>query len=404
MGEPKEDTIREGRDLKSDIMLAAVAMTMAASACSPRITKDSKEQDSPRVPMAEVYMPQEVADSQHFFQKDAQEKSVVSEASLLEQGINENVSEILELTPGLHFNEEGEVIYVDKEGESAPLLIKETDRHKVYPYEELNDVKLFVIHYDSAPLLNVYGVPRTVDNTLNGLNDPNRLPSTHFCVDASPINTDPVLRSDWLENGEGQGIIVSQDLASKGRHVSIGVELSTGRPDETRIDTVGMLEQLSIDSNLIDFVKTNDRDFDGSTLGVEQVGSNFSINFPEQFPSNQQIANVIGLSRAVASEHDLSIWDIVGHNEIQEKSDPGDEYMLTLRYVLALSYMENKGDLPEDFLGGMTPEQFFPKLKEYAILQMGEEKYAAWNEIYGMDNVISFLQGGVGSVNLEVSK
>jgi len=59
--------------------------------------------------------------------------------------------------------------------------------------------------------------------------------------------------------------------------------------------------------------------------------------------------------------------------------------MLTLRYLLGLSYGLNSDGYPEDFLGADSFPEYLFKLKQYAILTMGEERYSMWNEVYGLE-------------------
>jgi len=299
--------------------------------------------------------------------------------------LNKEVSEILELTPKLEFDQGGRLFFVANDTELRPVAIYETDRHMVYPYTKMHEVKFFVIHYDDGPARRASGERRTVFNTLNGLNR-DGLPSVQFCVDSYPITNEIV-------EGEGLGVILSQephDPPFRGRHITIGIELVTGRPDITRIETTNLFNKFDIVSELNDYVSMDHIDFDNYALGAEQVGdrNTFSLETSENSPSEQLVANMLGLSRAVASQYGLTVWDIIGHDEVQEKSDPGDEYMLTIRYLLGLSYMVDRGNLSDNFLGGDIPLEFFIKLRNYSIAKMGVERYGKWDGIYGMDDFI----------------
>jgi peptidoglycan/xylan/chitin deacetylase (PgdA/CDA1 family) len=305
----------------------------------------------------------------------------------LEELLGSEVKEIFSLVPNLTLDQEGNLFFENDREELRPVLLLETERHLTYPYEPVQDVKFFVIHYDSAPLKLVSGDYRTVFNTLNGLNRKEK-PSVHFCVDPYPITDD-------LTQEDGLGLILSQqpnEIPYKGRHVQIGINLETGAEDVDRVKTARLYEEVGIGSRFVNFVDSGEKDFNSYSLGVEQIGTNYSLNFPEQFPPNQQISNVLALSKAVASRYDLTVWDIVGHNEIQEKSDPGDEYMLTLRYLLGLSHAQDNSEFPEDFLGGDSPSEFLLKLRNYSIAKMGEGRYEVWNEIYGLDEVLRELE------------
>ncbi len=285
----------------------------------------------------------------------------------------------------MNFDENGQ-LYYEEEGDINPVMTVETDRHLIYPYEQLNDVKFFVIHYDGGPQTFVSGAYRTVLNTMNGLNREGN-PSVQFCVDSYPVN-------DEFVGNYGVGIIHSQatgPIPYKGRHVMIGYDLATGREDLNRVKTADLYEELGVGQDFVDFIRAGNKDFDSFSLGLEQVGTNYSVNFPEQFPPNQQIANVLALVEAASERYGLSVWDIVGHHEIQEKNDPGDEYMLTLRFLLGLSYLLDE-QLPDDFLETDDPYDYFVSLRDYSIARMGEERYSDWNEIYDLDGVIKWFE------------
>jgi len=303
----------------------------------------------------------------------------------LEESLSPEVKEILSIQPELSFDENGKLYY--EEGESTnPVLTVETDRHLSFPYEQLSDVKFFVIHFDGAPQTLTSGGYRTVLNTINGLNRSGK-PSVQFCVDSYPV-------SDEFVDKNGVGVIHSQatgPMPYKARNVIIGYDLETGREDLNRVKTADLYEEVGVGKDFVDFIRAGYKDFDSFSLGLEQVGTNYSYNFPEQFPPKQQIANVLALVEATSERYDLSAWDIVGHHEIQEKGDPGDEYMLTLRYLLGLSYLLDE-QLPDDFLETDDPYDYFTKLKDYSVARMGEDRYSDWDDIYGLDGVIEWFE------------
>ena len=318
--------------------------------------------------------------------EEAEEEVVEEDVfAKLEERLSPEVKEILSLQPELSFDEDGGLHYEDQDG-SNPVLTVETDRRMSFPYEQLNDVKFFVIHYDGAPQTFTSGGYRTVLNTINGLNGGGN-PSVQFCVDQYPVNNEFV-------DKDGVGIILSQatgPVPYKGRHVMIGYDLETGREDLNRVKTADLYEQVGVGQDYIDFIRAGYKDFESFSLGLEQVGTNYSHNFPEEFPPNQQIANVLALVEAAAERYGLSVWDIVGHHEIQEKSDPGDEYMLTLRFLLGLSYLLEE-QLPDDFLETDDPYDYFVALRDYSVARMGEGRYSNWNSIYGLDDVIGWFE------------
>lgn len=98
---------------------------------------------------------------------------------------------------------------------------------------------------------------------------------------------------------------------------------------------------------------------------------------------------MLGLIKAVSKRYDIPVWDVIAHHEVQEKADPGEEYMLTIRYLLGIMYMRDREGFANDFLGGDSLGEYFVKLKQYAIKKMGEERYSKWDRVYGMDEVMS---------------
>jgi len=298
----------------------------------------------------------------------------------VEINLSEEVFEILQKMPKMNFDDQGNLYFQEKESNLVKeVLVVETERHKQFPYEQLSDVKFFVIHYDGAPENRAYtGEKRTVFNTLNGLNG--NLLSVNFCVDSYPL-------SNEIIEGKGLGVIQSQkpnEIPYKGKHVYIGYD-TDGRPDLNSVYTSNFFSNLGVDTELVPFVESGNKDFNSYSLSLEQVGMDFSKRFPDSFPPVQQLANVLGLVKAACERYGIKAWDVIGHHEIQEKADPGDEYMLTLRYLLGIEYIIEGENLPHDFLGTDTPQEYFSKLREYAIAKMGEERYMIWNEIYGMD-------------------
>jgi len=170
----------------------------------------------------------------------------------IENLLNDNVKEILSLTSDLEFGQEGNLYFENSNGEMTPVLMFETDRHLTYPYEHLNEVKIFVIHYDGGPLTLSSGAYRTVFNTLNGLNREAK-PSVHFCVDSYPI-------ADTLIKKEGLGVIMSQEpneTPYKGRHVQIGINLETGAEDVNRVKTAKLYDQVGVGSDFVEFVTSS---------------------------------------------------------------------------------------------------------------------------------------------------
>lgn len=77
------------------------------------------------------------------------------------------------------------------------------------------------------------------------------------------------------------------------------------------------------------------RDPNYRTIAIEMVGSDFDVQGNE--PKAQLIANTLALVVAIMKRYGISILDVFGHHEIElRKSDPGKNFMSTLRYLIGL--------------------------------------------------------------------
>lgn len=372
---------------KNLLNIVAAATLSASQILGSPIDKVRGTEERPRLyDSINVPLPEDVREEVSTSMKVSNHKKIdVEDSGEEELEISYQIEEILRLIPFVKIDAEGKLLYMDETTfQEKEVSTIETVRHQFMPYEEMKEVKFFVVHYDGAPLLLNNGEYRTAQNTINGLNRTG-LPSVQYCVDPYVINNNPV-------DVGGYGIIQSQkpnDLPYQGNHVLIGVD-SEGNPDNNYIRTSKVFKQIGISSELIDFANERNTDFDSFAIGAEQVGTDFSKYFPVNFPPNQEMANMVALIKAVSNRYALGIWDILSHEEIQQKADPGHEYMLTIRYAFGIMYIFNKDSLPDNFLRD-NPKEYFRKLREYAIEIMGEERYEKWDSIYDLDRFIDSL-------------
>jgi len=313
--------------------------------------------------------------------------------------LNGEIKEILSLTPRLSFDKAGHLLHLD-DNQILPVSLVQTGNDKYRRQDEgekIENVLLMIHHFDGgAPRRPFASKDRTADTTVYGLDHPNwslenvSTPTVHFCVDNYPVNPEG-------NKDAGFGILQSQKESgnvmhpTKGQHVFIGINRANGMPDINKKNTLSFMNELEIVSNLGD-QKMGD-DINSYSLGYEQVGWYFSRSFPEHFPENRQIANVFGLSLAVSAEYKLGPWDNVGHHEVQEKADPGDEFMLLIRYLYGVSVFRGLIDKKLVFEDD-SPKDYFGKIKNYFLARAGKhaaERYKKWNEIYGMDRFINSL-------------
>ena len=300
---------------------------------------------------------------------------------------SERLRKIFDLYTPLGFDTEGNLKVEPAFHEDVSQLVAQRPtRYSLETSVESNlvmGVKLLVVHFDGADKDN-RGKPRTAQSTINGLNG--NYASTHWCVDEYPINP----------NGDervGFGIVQTQKASGveqrpyQGAHVLIGINLKTKAPDVTRIKTMERFEKLGIKSNLKELIAAGDNDYDKFSVGFEQVGARFSIGFPSNFPSERQIANVLSLTIAAMKQFGLKAWDVVGHKEIQEKDDPGAEFMATLRFLLGVAAIRKNIPSRLVFEGGSRTE-YFDKIRDYLIILRGEEAYKRWESYMGFEDFV----------------
>lgn len=303
---------------------------------------------------------------------------------------HERLSAILELYTPLSFDKAGNLMILPKHREGGvmrpvSLIPTRYSQEKSVESNLVAAVKLLVVHFDGADKEGKGGV-RTAASTVNGLNGA-YTSSTHWCVDEYPLNP-------WGDEQKGFGILQTQiasgipDRPYQGAHVLIGINLKTGAPDVNRIKTLARFEKLGINSNLKELVEAGDNDYDKFSVGFEQVGARFSIGFPSNFPTDRQIANALSLTMAVMNQYGLRAWDVVGHQEIQEKDDPGAEFMATLRFLLGVAAI--KRYVPDSLVfEGKSKEEYFEKLKQYLITLRGETAFGLWSDYIGFDDYLA---------------
>jgi len=303
--------------------------------------------------------------------------------------LSERVESILSNVTPLSFDKQGNLMLSDQKSKEENHVVSiPTQRSKEYKEtnSKVKDVKLLVVHFDGAPRFMSSGRARNARNTLYGL-DGNKA-SVHWCVDEFKLN--PTGNIDV-----GYGILQTQPASGdpntpyKGRHVTIGIELATGRPDLNRIYTNNLFNKLGIRSNLNELIEAGIKDIDNYSVGFEQIGWYYSNNFPNNFPPEKQISNVLSLTLAVIKQFDLGPWDIVGHNEIQEKPDPGDEFMATLRFLIGVYLLKQPSAKHLSVSEFSVFRDYFDDIGKYLKEKCGEYRFNKWNEYIGFDKFIS---------------
>lgn len=239
-----------------------------------------------------------------------------------------NVFEVIKCTPDVEITDSNLLLV---NGIEAKQMYNESS---FYLTEIMPEVKALIVHYDGAPSISWTGKQRYADSTINGLNrNGTRGPVVHWCVDGEACNSNRgfgILQTH-IPSGEKNPYI--------GRHLGIALEDMNAETTSSKIQKhTGYTPKWMKDGK--EALHTN-------TIGFEQIGDNFTYDVPNQMPSKQQIANVLGLTIACMKRYDLGIWDVVGHIEVQQKSDPGGEFMAVLRTFILMYAIKNiKSDLP----------------------------------------------------------
>ena len=319
--------------------------------------------------------------------------------------VNERVSEILSYYTPLSFDEQGNLLFETQDEYqrtitlSTSLLPTEFSKHVK---EKVESVELLVVHYDAGLRYLLDGTERNARNTVKGLNgnDPDgdgRGASVQWCVDGFPISRN--------ENREGgYGILQTQyasgaaDKPYRGKHVYIGIDLASGEKDINILETVELFKNLGIKSNLENLVKQGrylQSGLNKYSVGFEQIGIYFDPGFPDtDQPTRRQVANALSLTTACMRQFSLTPWDIVGHHEIQQKSDPGYYYMGTFRFLIGVAAL--KGLVPQDLVfddidGKYRELRYFEKVAETvrAINRYG--RYGLWEDYIGYKKFIDSL-------------
>jgi hypothetical protein len=314
-------------------------------------------------------------------------REIVENYCFPEHGINPNAREILLNTPKLNFDAKGNLNYLSENNELLPVEVMPTDFNLKHSSERdlVKKISILIHHYDAGPRFGSDGLPRTAISTLWGLNS--NFASTNFCIDEHPIGQKE--RYGILQTQKVSGCTKNQHY--RGKQVYIGMYVESGRPDINRIKTLENFHKLGIASNLNDLADMTGDKMNYYSFSYEQVGTRFSRNFPDNFPPPRQIANVFGLCLAVSNQYGLGPWDNVGHHEIQEKPDPGDEFMALIRYLYGISAIT--GMIDKQLVFKNAPEEkYFSNLRDYFSKRAGMDAYNKWDEKYGLNLLIDDIK------------
>lgn len=273
--------------------------------------------------------------------------------------------------------------------------------------KKVKSVELLIVHFDGALRYRANGQERTALNTLWGLNgndyDGNGLgASTQWSVDNFPVK-----KQEGKERG--YGVLQTHEASGdpmrpyEGTHVFVGGYYENGEPrDDRRKVTSERFEALGIESRLKPLVDSRVTDFDIYTVGFEQIGTKFDEGFPDcNQPPSRQLANVLSLTLACMEQFEKTPWDVLGHDEVQYKGDPGTMFMGTLRFLIGISAL--KGLVRKDLVFSRYKREvdYFKTLGEYTKLVDRYKKFDLWKEYVGYDDLVFYLEKKYAQKKLE---
>lgn len=319
--------------------------------------------------------------------------------------LNERVREIFSHYTPLAFDGQGNLLFESVDDSKKPIYLQTsllpTEFSKSVK-EKVKSVKILVVHFDAAVRYLRDGTERNAKNTVNGLNgnDPDGDgigASTQWCVDGFPISRN--------ENGEGgYGVLQTQfssgdpERPYRGKHIFIGIDLKSGQEDVNAIETIERFNKLGIKSNLERLVterKYRHASLNKYSVGFEQIGTYFDPGFPDfDQPTRRQYANSLALTLICMKQFGLTPWDVVGHHEIQQKSDPGYYYMGTFRFLIGVAAL--KGLVPKELVfeeeDGVRKElKYFERVNESVLTINRYGRHPQWQTYVGYQDLVDSL-------------
>lgn len=259
-----------------------------------------------------------------------------------------------------------------------------------------------VLHWDGGQ-----NYPRSLAQLVNGLNHSGNIVtgsesenSAHFGVGpAEPAIADgdisaPVsiaqLQRPWMD---GTPLLASH------LHHTVGTQ-------KQRLGTPGqvlfLMQEIGIQSTLVDIHLGQRLDPNFRTLAVEITGKKFDLDYPQNLPNPQLIANLLSLVRALMLAYGIRAWDVVGHLELQgDKPDPGKLFMAYIRFVMGiLALQENEVSLRRAVFGEYQSRRqlhrsatsYFEQLDQFTQQITRPDQYQAWTQHTQCQPLLTCLQ------------
>jgi len=165
--------------------------------------------------------------------------------------------------------------------------------------------------------------------------------------------------------------------------------------------------QPSIHSILQDWFDGQHMDANTRSLAIELTGCYFDT--PSHSPTNQQIANVVGVVWALMRRYSIKASNILGHNEIQlDKSDPGKRFMALIRCLLGAKALIDVDPVMNGLIFGqhlglqqdpaLAIRIYFEWVRDYLVLVSRPSQVEAWDAESGYWSLFDKIADKTASV------
>lgn len=312
--------------------------------------------------------------------------------------LNKQTKEIMSKVQNLGFDKSGNIIFGDRRPGEGLLTLIPTKRNEI-EREKVKSVKLHIVHYDGGLRFRASGAERTALNTVWGLNGNDHDndgygATTHWCIDNFAITNNDTKVG-------GYGVLQTQEASGDPRKPLKGIHIHINEWDDRRFRTAEKFTKLGVFSNIYNLVDNEITDINSFSVGHEQIGTKYERGFPSKNqPPLLQIANNVSLCIATMKQFDLTPWDIVGHNEIQYKSDPGMTFMATLRFLLGIAALQNLIPRSLVFPRNSKEQTYFQNIAKYYKENDHMNNYSDWKVFVGFDELVRSLEDWENYKNL----
>jgi hypothetical protein len=307
----------------------------------------------------------------------------------------ERMDEILELVPPVEVDWQGFMILKGNRGSEQrriPVAQTQWNREHSNRWDRLDRSADWgiVLHWYGDEV----GFDRTVEGYLRGFDEIRKVDdyitrtSSHFLIGSEfPV---PGPGSDH----ESITILQTQLPDADGRPFTAShlKQLDYLLHQEKRQYFVRALYELgyrqpTVHSILQDWFDGKHVDANTRSLAIELTGCYFDSQ--THSPTNQQIANVVGVVWALMRRYSIKASNILGHNEIQlDKSDPGKRFMALIRLLVGAKALTDVDPVMNDLIFGqyldikydpaLAVRIYFEWVRDYLVLVSQPSQAATW--------------------------